>query len=353
MMNRHEIQAIYNQGVDAVVDFVEQLFPLIQEQQSQLQEQGLLIQSLTARVEELEQRLAQHSRNSHQPPASDPFNKQTRSLHESSGRQPGAQPGHKRKTLKQVATPDKVILHLPAACTVCGSPLQQSSPQLAPEKRQVFEIPLMRLEVTEHQLGMKKCPCCHLENRAEFPSSVTNPAHDGANIKALALFLHKEQLLPSGRTCEILQALFHQPFSEGTLWNVVTDCAAELIEIEHLIKEAATQSAHANFDETGIYIENRRDWLHVAATDITVCACIGTNKANKHRVEINVFSVNANANRNKFTLYSPHRKRGKVALETIGILPQFLERRHMIATALTLAMRIVSIRCATPTICVN
>jgi len=114
VLNRHEIEAIYHHGVDAVSDLVEQLFRLIQTQQSQIQEQGLLITSLTARVEELEQSLKQNSGNSHKPPSSDQFNKQTRSLRERAGRQSGGQSEHTGSNLKQVATPDKVIVHVPA-----------------------------------------------------------------------------------------------------------------------------------------------------------------------------------------------------------------------------------------------
>ena len=291
-MNRHEIEAIYDQGVAAVIDLVEQLFRVIDAQQSQIQEQGLLITSLTARVEELEQRLQQNSGNSHQPPSSDQFHKRTRSLRESSGRHSGAQAGHKGSNLKQVATPDQVIVHLPVACLVCGTSLQEIEPHIAKEKRQVFDIPPLRLEVTEHQLGVKQCPCCQTETRAQFPAAVANLASYGERIKALGLFLHKEHLVPSRRTCEILETLFEQPFSEGSLFNLVSECATELLEIEQVIKEAVTQAAQANFDETGIYVENHREWLHVAATD-------------------------------RLTFYSAHPKRGQKALEAIGILPKF------------------------------
>jgi len=213
-------------------------------------------------------------------------------LRESSGRQSGAQSGHTGSNLKQVATPDKVIVHLPLRCRVCGACLQEVEPRRADAKRQVFDLPRLRLEVTEHQIGVKKCPCCDTDTRSEFPSGVGNLASYGGEIKALAVLLHKEQLLPSRRTCEVLEAVFRQPMSEGTLFNLVSECADELVEIEHVIKEAITRAAQANFDETGIYVENRRDWLHVAATE-------------------------------KLTSYSAQAKRGKLALEAIGILPKF------------------------------
>ncbi len=94
-MTRDEIKAIYNASEDAVIDFVEQLLRLIQQQQSQ-------IDSLTARVKELEARLSQNSRNSSKPPSSDSFGKQTRSPRKARGRKRGGQKGHPPAVLKQV-----------------------------------------------------------------------------------------------------------------------------------------------------------------------------------------------------------------------------------------------------------
>jgi transposase len=54
-----------------------------------------------ARIADLEAQLKQNSRNSSKPPSSDsPFVKPTpKSLRGKSGRKPGGQPGHERRTL--------------------------------------------------------------------------------------------------------------------------------------------------------------------------------------------------------------------------------------------------------------
>ncbi len=78
------------------------LFALVRQQAAQLA-------ALTARVEQLEARLAGHSQNSHRPPSSDGARKPARSQRARSGRAPGGQPGHPGYTLALTATPDGVV----------------------------------------------------------------------------------------------------------------------------------------------------------------------------------------------------------------------------------------------------
>ena len=76
---------------------------------------------LTGRVAELEARLGQSPRNSHKPPSSEGYDKPApRSRRERTDRKPGGQPGHEGKTLRQVGSPDEIVVHSPAVCTGCG-----------------------------------------------------------------------------------------------------------------------------------------------------------------------------------------------------------------------------------------
>jgi hypothetical protein len=63
MMPREDTLAVHEQGADAVVELVENLF-------TQLADQREMIASLTARVNELEDRLAKNGRNISKAPAS-------------------------------------------------------------------------------------------------------------------------------------------------------------------------------------------------------------------------------------------------------------------------------------------
>src|SRR6266849_6020668 len=150
MLTHEEIRAVYDQGPEAVIALIEPLCAQIAE--------------LTARVKELADRLATNSRNSSKPPSSDSFMKQTRSLRQPSGRKTGGQPGHPGTTLHQVAVP---------------------------ERRQVFDLPPLKLEVTEHRVRLKACAACGHRNRGTFPEGVACGASYGPGVKSVLTYLNQ------------------------------------------------------------------------------------------------------------------------------------------------------------------
>jgi transposase len=112
--------------------------------------------ALAARVQELEARLAKDSHNSSKPPSSDGLGRKTKSLRRRSGKKPGGQLGHRGETLHLVATPDAVVEHRPGACAQCHTPLD-AAPVVLRERRQVQDLPRVRLAVTEHQALHVRC----------------------------------------------------------------------------------------------------------------------------------------------------------------------------------------------------
>jgi len=118
MLTREEMRAVYDQGPEAVIALIELLYAQIAD--------------LTARVKELEDRLAANSRNRSTPPSSDSLTNQTRSLRQPSGRKAGAQPGHPGTTLQPVAVPDQTRIHEPAQCVACGASLAEVAGQQRP-----------------------------------------------------------------------------------------------------------------------------------------------------------------------------------------------------------------------------
>lgn len=127
-----------------------------------------------ARITELEARLAANSGNSHRPPSSDGLAKPApRSLRGKTGRKPGGQPGHRGETLQQVANPDDERVYEPGPCHRCGRCLS-GRPVTGVERRQVFDLPPVAVEVTEHQLVERECVCGH-RTRATAPHGVGRP----------------------------------------------------------------------------------------------------------------------------------------------------------------------------------
>ena len=268
MMTKEQFSSIYYQGLDSAWLEFEKLQKLINEQA---------------------RRLKLNSSNSSKPPSTD-VNKKNNSRTEN-GRKSGGQPGHKGSTLKQVEQADTIIFHHPVEC-ICGYKCAATDLFVEKEKRQVIDIPKPLIKTSEHVLTVLKCPCCGTEVRGEFPKDVKAPVQYGANLKSYLVYLMIYQLLPYKRTADLFKNLHDLPISEGTLNNILKDFA-ERIEIPvEFIKQQIIDSELAHFDESGLYAEGRRDWLHVASTRL-------------------------------YTFYFHHKARGFEATEAGGILNEF------------------------------
>lgn len=280
-MKREEFQTVYDSGFEATFALVESL--------------SHKIDALTARVQQLEDRLATNSRNSSKPPSSDHPPKPTpKSSRRSSAKKPGGQEGHPGTTLSLVEDPRHVVLHDPQECEGCGQSLSEA--EFAPdyERRQVVDIPpLLSLEVTEHRARSKRCGGCGRSTTASFPAEASARVGYGPRIKALCVYLMNYQLLPYERTSELLEDLFGEPApGVGTLHSTLKSCFEGLQDTEEAIKAGLTEAPLGHFDETGLRVGGKGMWVHVASNT-------------------------------KLTHYGVHQKRGSLATEEIGILPSF------------------------------
>jgi transposase len=337
MLAMREVRAIYHQGVYAVAATIRQLYEMIETDDERVHRRVAAataahlhkIEQLTGRIAKLEEELAvkarqvhrleltarelnkelkearaqarqarerhlahlmKDSQNSSMPPSQD-RRRRTRSLRERSRRKPGGQLGHPGATLGLVDQADRLIIHAPQSCHLCGSALGGSEVARI-ERRQVHDLPPPKVEVTEHQAQTKVCRRCGTKNKAQFPAGVQAPVQYGPGVRAVAAYLMGYQLLPYDRCAEAMKDLFACRLSPGTLATILSGCADGLIEPEMFIKEGLRKSAVLGVDETNLRVAQRQDWVHVSSTD-------------------------------KLTLLAHDTRRGAPAITGIDILPSY------------------------------
>jgi transposase len=160
----------------------------------------------------------------------------------------------------------------------------------ATEKRQILDLPEIRLQATEHQAEIKTCPSCHKFTRAAFPDGVTQAIQYGKRIKAQMVYFHEYQLLPLERASETLYDLYAQDIAEGTILSACEELAGIVQPVQEAVKDHLTHTAKVvRFDESGARAIGKLHWFHVSSNQ-------------------------------RLTYYTVHAKRGREAMEAIGIL---------------------------------
>ena len=157
----------------------------------------------------------------------------------------------------------------------------------------LVDVPAPRLLVREYQAEQKQCPACQQITIAAFPAGVQAPIQYGPHVGATAVYLVQQQLLPMARACEVMEDLLGVHTRLGTVAELITRCAQQLLPVEQQITEALTQAEVIHQDETGLRVEGLRHWMHVTCTPT-------------------------------LTHYHVDKSRGKPALEAIWILAHFL-----------------------------
>ena len=226
-------------------------------------------------------RIAKNSKNSSVPPSMDPNRKKKPKA--KLEKKPGGQVGHAGITLQQCEKPDEVI------------EIKVDREKLPPglwknagyEKRQIFDLKIVK-HITEYQAEI-------LVNEkgekvtAPFPEGLVQKAQYGNGVKTNSVYMSVQQLVPCQRVGDHFSSQMGLPLSAGTVHNFKKEAYNLLEPYEAWVKEQIQASKIIHTDETGIVVEGKRVWLHVASND-------------------------------QYTLYYPHGKRGKKATDETGVL---------------------------------
>ena len=269
-------------------DLIRELWPL----RGSVHTLSAQVAVLKMEVVELKGRLSLTSQNSSKPPSTDGLNKpapKPKSQRLAGQKMTGGQKGHVGHTLKKVEKPDHIESHHPAnQCDECHSALGCGT---VVETRQVFDLPTLRHEVTEHQVHETKCICGKV-HRGVFPADVTAPTQYGPRIKAAAVTLTSHHMMPVARTGELMADLFDLRMSDGTILAANKEAATLLTPTVAAIGGALQVAPIVGADETGMRVAGKLHWMHLLATvTLSWMAC--------------------------------HTKRGKEAFDALGILPLF------------------------------
>ena len=257
---------------------------------SMLLSQAKQMGALQAQIADLQSRRNKNSRNSSKPPSSDGLNKPAPKSLRIAGQNPtGGQNGHPGSTLCQVAQPDKIVIHdVPDQCQSCHCELPFA---YVSETRQVFDLPAVKYEVTEHQAMQSICSCGHVHT-GKFPGGVNAAVQYGPRAQAAMVHLNQNHAVSVQRTAALMKDFFDLPVSQATVVKAAQKGADILQPTVHDIGQSVAGSAVAHADESGLRVAKKLHWLHVLATDtLTWMGC--------------------------------HPKRGGEAFESLALLQQF------------------------------
>ena len=283
---------IQQQAIDDLAAHIARLTAQIEKLQAEATDLSSRNCQLQRRNSELEAQLSKDSHNSSRPPATDPvWRKRTQSLRRPSGKARGGQVGHRGVTRRQAARPDRIVEHRPSQCRSCHSSLSAGQ-TIRHFNQQVIDIVPAKLRITEHRLALLRCRACGTTTKGEFPTRVRSGVQYGPGVLARVLYLHQYQLLPYARTSEAMRDLFDCRLSSGTVANIVRRCAENLIGTELKIKHKLRRCAVIHADETGLRVKKKGQYVHVAS----------------------------NA---RLTHYGFDSRRGRSAMDEIGVLPKY------------------------------
>ncbi len=244
-----------------------------------------------AEIKRLKEIIDKDSSNSSKPPSTDnKLRKKPTSKKNTIKKKRGGQEGHSGRTLKMVENPDKVVILEVDTCS-CGHGLDtvHSSKII---KRQSFDLPEIKMMVTQFEQHTKVCPCCSSVNTRAFPKRVTATTQYGDNLRSFMAYCNTYQMIPYDRISEMIEDLTSHRLSNGTIYNTLNSYYEKLESYEERIKVLTHKAKVIHCDETGVNVKGTLHWIHTISSNI-------------------------------MTYYMLHAKRGTIAMDEMKVLPEY------------------------------
>jgi transposase len=268
---------------------IEQLERELAGVREQLAQRDAIIGQLQEQIADLQGRLGKDSHNSHKPPSSDGFQRRTPVPRKGEAKRRGSPIGHRGETLHLSEHPDQIERHRPSSCDHCGALLEAEAGHLV-ERRQVVELPEIRVAVIEHRRERVWCPRCQQPTTGTFPDEVSSRIQYGPRLQALAVYLRMQHLLPVERTSEVLYALTGETIAGASILAWEQAAAHTIAPAIDEVREELRHVEVLHGDETSLRIGTVLHWVHVHSTRL-------------------------------LTLLQWHRKRGRSAMDAVDVLP--------------------------------
>lgn len=250
------------------------LVALILAQQAQVDALTQQNARLTARIAELEAKLAapkKNSDNSGQPPSKD----QKPNLTDRPKKPRRGRPGVTR-TLAD--NPDRIIEARLAACPHCDHALAAADQPVFHAYDHV-ELPPLRPIITRIHRHRGVCPCCRKSVSAPAPQGFDAGSPFGPGVSALIIHLHVTQAIGFQRLARMMGEVFSVSISEGAIANILARAQAPLLAAAAPLKQAVRDSAVVGSDETTARIGGKTCWQWVLLSSTAICHVIADTRA--------------------------------------------------------------------------
>ena len=174
-------------------------------------------------------------------------------------------------------------------CDSCGTDLSDIEPS-AREQR-VLRDNKFTVEEVKVDAEIKDCPTCSARTKGRFPENMPGPLQYGNGIKAFVINLLVTQMVSLNRAVGLVQAISGIKLSEATCPGYIQRLH-DALAWESDTREYLLTRRSLHVDETSPKVDKKTQWMHVATNGFV-------------------------------TLKFLHRKRGREAIASIGILPVY------------------------------